>query len=210
MNFTYSQVELDYLSKKDKKLKEAIEMIGFIRVGNSDEPFTKVIQSILAPLENGSELFEKLENSFGDMTPFTLTKAKEKQLHSLKIPQFQVLCIKDFATRVYRNQYDLGNLETSDKQALQENLANIPGLTSDAIANFQDSQSDNIEKLEQENETILKGMRMLYRHRAIDDAKYERYAKRYHPHGQVAALYLSAIANGAIADLTDPQPKNKK
>lgn len=210
MNFTYSQVELDYLSKKDKKFKEAIEQIGFIPVGNSSDPFIKVIQSILAPLDNGHELFEKLEKSFEKLTPYTLTKVKEKKLHALKIPQFQVLCIKDFAARVYRNQYDLTQLSSTDGQQLEASLCAIPGLTFEAIEEFNKSPSNNIEPLERENETILKGMRMLYRHRAIDDAKFERYSKRYQPHGQVAALYLSAIANGAIADLTDPQPKNKK
>ena len=58
---------------------------------------------------------------------------------------------------------------------------------------------------------ILRGMRMLYRHKEIDRAKFEKYRKRYSPYGTVASLYLWAIAGGALPELTDPaQKKGKK
>ena len=56
---------------------------------------------------------------------------------------------------------------------------------------------------------ILRGMRMLYRHRKIDKVKFEKYRKRYSPYGTVASLYLWAIAGGAIPELTDPAEKLK-
>ena len=57
---------------------------------------------------------------------------------------------------------------------------------------------------------ILRGMRMLYRHRRIDRAKFDRYRRRYAPCGTVASLYLWAISGGAIPGLTDPAPKGRK
>lgn len=57
---------------------------------------------------------------------------------------------------------------------------------------------------------ILRGMRMLYRHRQIDKVKFRRYRKRYSPYGTIASLYLWAIAGGAIPNLTDPAPKKKR
>jgi DNA-3-methyladenine glycosylase II len=51
---------------------------------------------------------------------------------------------------------------------------------------------------------------MLYRHREIDKAKFERYRKRYSPYGTVASLYLWAIAGGALPELTDPAKKGVK
>ena len=57
---------------------------------------------------------------------------------------------------------------------------------------------------------IIRGMRMLYRHREIDRKKFDRYRKRYSPYGSVASLYLWAISAGAIPQLTDPAPKKKK
>ena len=57
---------------------------------------------------------------------------------------------------------------------------------------------------------ILRGMRMLYRHKKIDRAKFEKYRKRYSPYGTVASLYLWAIAGGALPELTDPAQKKVK
>jgi len=57
---------------------------------------------------------------------------------------------------------------------------------------------------------IIRGMRMLYRHRKIDKEKFNRYRRRYSPYGSVASLYLWAISAGAIPELTDPAPKTKK
>ncbi len=51
---------------------------------------------------------------------------------------------------------------------------------------------------------ILRGMRMLYRKRSIDQRTFQRLQKRYSPYGTTASLYLWAIACGALPELTDP------
>ena len=57
---------------------------------------------------------------------------------------------------------------------------------------------------------ILRGMRMLYRHREIDKAKFEKYRKRYSPYGSVASLYLWEISGGALEGVTDPAGRRGK
>jgi DNA-3-methyladenine glycosylase II len=54
---------------------------------------------------------------------------------------------------------------------------------------------------------IHRGLRMLYRHREITPALFEKYKKRYSPYASVASLYLWAIAGGACPALTDPALK---
>ena len=44
---------------------------------------------------------------------------------------------------------------------------------------------------------IHRGLRMLYRHKEVSRELFERYRRRYAPHGSVASLYLWAIAGGA-------------
>ena len=56
---------------------------------------------------------------------------------------------------------------------------------------------------------ILRGMRMLYRHRAITPQLFARYRRRYSPYGSTASLYLWAIAGGALPELTDPGRSGK-
>ena len=57
---------------------------------------------------------------------------------------------------------------------------------------------------------ILRGMRMVYRHRKIDKKLFEKYRRRLSPYGSVASLYFWAVAGGAIPGLTDPGAKNTK
>ncbi len=51
---------------------------------------------------------------------------------------------------------------------------------------------------------IIRGLRMLYRHRHITPALFAKYQRRFAPYNSVASLYLWAIAGGAM-DLTDPK-----
>ena len=57
---------------------------------------------------------------------------------------------------------------------------------------------------------IRRGLRMVYRHRTITRALFEKYRRRFSPCGSVASLYLWAVSGGAIPELTDPAPKAKK
>ena len=52
--------------------------------------------------------------------------------------------------------------------------------------------------------------RQVYHHRKIDRKLFEKYRRRYHPYGSIASLYLWAVAGGALLDMKDYAPKNKK
>ncbi len=54
---------------------------------------------------------------------------------------------------------------------------------------------------------ILRGMRMVYRHRSISRELFEKYRRRLSPCGSVASLYFWAVAGGAVPELKDPAPK---
>ena len=51
---------------------------------------------------------------------------------------------------------------------------------------------------------IHRGMRMVYRHRKITRALFEKYRRRLSPCGSVASLYFWMVVGGAIPELTDP------
>ena len=56
---------------------------------------------------------------------------------------------------------------------------------------------------------IRKGLRMVYRHREIDQKLFERYYKRYTPYASVASLYLWAVAGGAVPGMRDYAPRKR-
>ena len=55
---------------------------------------------------------------------------------------------------------------------------------------------------------IRRGLRMVYHHREMDRARFEKYRRRFSPYGSVASLYLWAVAGGAIPEMQDYKPKN--
>lgn len=56
--------------------------------------------------------------------------------------------------------------------------------------------------------TVLRGLRMVYRHRKISKDLFEKYRRRFSPCCSVASLYLLwAVAGGAMEELTDPAAK---
>ena len=57
---------------------------------------------------------------------------------------------------------------------------------------------------------IQRGLRMLYHHRKITRELFNKYQKRYSPYGSTAAIYLWAIAGGAIEGMKDYAPAKKR
>ena len=57
---------------------------------------------------------------------------------------------------------------------------------------------------------IQRGLRMVYHHRKIDRKLFEKYKRRFTPYCSVASLYLWAVSNGAIPEMRDYAPKNKR
>ena len=56
---------------------------------------------------------------------------------------------------------------------------------------------------------IQRGLRMVYRHREITRAQFERYRRRYSPYGSVASLYLWAVSGGALPGVADPAERKR-
>ena len=57
---------------------------------------------------------------------------------------------------------------------------------------------------------IQRGLRMVYHHRSIGRKRFEKYRRRFSPCGSVASLYLWAVAGGAIPEMKDYAPKQRK
>lgn len=211
MSYEYGDKEVEYLSSRDKKLGEAIERIGHIDRVTDADLFSSVIHHILGQQISTvaqATLWNRLQDMAGTVNAENLLSHSRDELQSIGTTYRKVDYILDFAERVYRGTFDIDALhDMPDEQVINE-LSALKGIgiwTAEMIMTFC-MQRPNIVSFG--DLAILRGMRMLYRHRAIDIAKFEKYKKRYSPYGTVASLYLWAIAGGALPDLTDPA-KNK-
>ena len=214
MYFEYGKKETEYLSKRDKKLGEAIERIGHIDRVVDEDLFSSIVHHILGQqISTAAQatLWKRLTDRIGSMNAQGLLSFGRENLQGVGTTFKKADYILDFAERVQQKTFDIDAFANmSDEQVIQE-LSALKGIgvwTAEMIMTFC-MQRPNIVSFG--DLAILRGMRMLYRHKKIDRAKFEKYRKRYSPYGTVASLYLWAIAGGALPELTDPaQKKGKK
>ena len=115
--------------------------------------------------------------------------------------------ILDFAQKVQSGQFDIEALNTmTDEEAIAA-LSSLKGIgvwTAEMILLFC-LQRPNI--FSYGDLAILRGVRMVYRHKELPKERFERYRKRLSPYCSTAGLYFWAVAGGAVSELTDPAAK---
>ena len=213
MYFKYSEKETEYLKSHDKKLGEAIEKIGHIYRECDDDLFTSIVKQIVGQQISASAfktVWNRVSEKLGDVTAETICSITDDELQSCGLSYRKVSYIKDFSRKVHNGEFDVEKLaEMTDEDVIKE-LSSLKGIgvwTAEMLLLFCMQRPDVVSFGDL---AIIRGMRMLYRHREIDRKKFDRYRKRYSPYGSVASLYLWAISAGAIPALTDPAPKKKK
>ena len=213
MYFEYGEKETEYLKSKDKKLAEAIEKIGHIYRETDDDLFLSVVKQIVGQQISApafKTVWKRVEDKLGEVSAENICGISDEELQSCGLSYRKVSYIKDFSRKVHSGEFDVEKLaEMTDEEVIKE-LSSLKGIgvwTAEMLLLFCMQRPDVVSFGDL---AIIRGMRMLYRHREIDRKKFDRYRKRYSPYGSVASLYLWAISAGAIPALTDPAPKKKK
>lgn len=210
MFFEYGEKEISYLKARDKRLGDAIDRIGHINRAVDSDLFSSVVHHIIGQQISTTAqatLWKRLNERLGSVTADTILSLGREELQAVGMTFKKADYILDFAEKVQSRVFDIKGLgKLTDEEVIKE-LSALKGIgvwTAEMIMTFC-MQRPNVVSFG--DLAIHRGMRMLYRHRKIDRAKFERYRKRYSPYGTVASLYLWAIAGGAIPELNDTMPK---
>ena len=213
MNFSYGETEISYLKKKDKKLGAVIDRLGHIERAVDADLFSAVVHHIIGQQISSKAqrtIWHRLEDALGEVSAETVGAADVSYLQSFGLSFRKAEYIKEFSEKVTAGIFDLETLrEKSDEEAI-EALCTIRGIgvwTAEMILLFCLQRPD---VLSFGDLAVVRGMRMVYRHRVLTREKFETYRRRLSPYGSVAALYFWAVAGGAIPELTDPAPKKRK
>ena len=213
MYFPYGDTEIAYLKKKDKKLGVVIDKIGHVDRKVDSDLFSAVVHHIVGQQISSKAqwtIWHRMEEAFGKVEAETIAAADISFLQSFGMSFRKAEYIREFAEKVQSGEFDLDALyEKSDEEAISA-LSGLRGIgvwTAEMILLFCMQRPDI---LSFGDLAVLRGMRMVYRHRVMTREKFEKYRKRLSPYGSVAAIYFWAVAGGAIPGLTDPAPKKKK
>lgn len=213
MYFAYGKTEVSYLRRKDKRLCAVIDQIGHIDRAVDTDLFSSVIHHII-----GQQISTKAQATIWQRMQDALVKVNAETILAAGIPKLQALgmtfrkaeYITDFAEKVHTGAFDLeGIWQKSDEEAIRE-LSSLKGIgvwTAEMILLFCMQRPD---VLSCDDLAIQRGLRMVYHHRKIDRGLFEKYRRRFSPYGSVASLYLWAVSGGAIPELHDYAPKEKK
>lgn len=214
MYFKYGQTEIAYLKSKDKKLAKIIDEIGFIKKEINPNLFLSLIQNIIAQQISGKAartIWARFKETFcaknSKISPKTIAKAEISEIQALGVSLKKASYIKEFATLVTQNKFNLKAVEKmSDNDAINA-LSSLKGIgiwTAEMLLLFS-LQRKNI--FSYGDLGIKKGLEILYKHDKIDKKLFEKYRKKFSPYGSVASFYLWAVANGKIASLTNKSTK---
>lgn len=199
-----------YLQSRDKRLGAVIEQIGPIeRRGNADLFASTVRHIISQQISKKAQqtVWKRLEERTGGVSISGVLALPTAELQSMGISFRKADYILAFARMVEEGEVDLESLRKKDDETVIRELVQVPGIgpwTAQMLLIFSLGRPD---VLSYGDYGILRGMRMVYRHRKIDASRFARYQKRYSPYGTTASLYLWAVAGGAIAELDDPAKK---
>ena len=199
MDFPYGETEIAYLRARDLKLGAAMDRISPIHREVDPDLFSSVIHHIIGQqvsMAAQRTVWQRLQAAAGTLVPETVAAMPAEAL--------QALDILEFARKAASGDFDLDALAEMEDREVLARLTSLRGVgpwTAEMLLSFGLRRPDVVSWGDL---AILRGMRMLYRKRSIDQRTFQRLQKRYSPYGTTASLYLWAIACGALPELTDP------
>ncbi len=211
MYFAYGERELSYLRQKDKRLGSVMDRIGHIDRAVDPDLFSSVVHHIIGQqisTKAQATIWQRIHDTLGSINAETILKAGVPALQALGMTFRKAEYITDFAEKVHTGAFDLNAVECMNDEDAIRALSSLKGIgvwTAEMILLFCLQRPDIFSY---DDLAIRRGLRMVYHHREMDRARFEKYRRRFSPYGSVASLYLWAVAGGAIPEMQDYKPKN--
>lgn len=197
--FEYGDDAVEHLKQRDAKLAEAIDAVGHVyREMEGDDLFAGVVHHIVGQQISSAAqatVWARMCENLGDVTPATVNEATIEELQSCGTTFKKAEYIQRFAAKVESGAFDLDAVERMDDTDAIKALSSLDGIgtwTAEMLLLFNLGRPDI---LSFGDLAIHRGMRMVYHHRKVTRAMFERYRRRYSPYGSVASLYLWAISH---------------
>ena len=211
MYFAYGERELSYLRQKDKRLGAVMDRIGHIDRAVDPDLFSSVVHHIIGQqisTKAQATIWQRIHDTLGSINAETILNAGVPALQALGMTFRKAEYITDFAEKVHTGAFDLNAEERMNDEDAIRALSSLKGIgvwTAEMILLFCMQRPDIFSY---DDLAIRRGLRMVYHHREMDRARFEKYRRRFSPYGSVASLYLWAVAGGAIPEMQDYKPKN--
>ena len=195
--FKYGQKEIEYLKKRDKKLREAIDRIGIIERKIIPDCFPALISSIVSQQissKAAETIWNRLCRLLGEITPESISKTDLSEIQSCGMSVRKAGYIKGIADAAISGTVDFNTLHTLSDDEIIKKLSSLNGVgvwTAEMLLIFSLCRPDVVSY---KDLAICRGMMNLYGLKELSKERFETYRKRYSPYGSVASLYLWALS----------------
>ena len=195
--FEYGETEINYLCKKDKKLKSVIERIGIIKREINPDLFSALIESVI-----GQQISNKAAATVRNKL-YDLCGLNAEKLHLMSVEEIQSCgmsvrkaeYIKGITDAAISKVVDFDSLKEKPDNEIINILTKINGIgvwTAEMLLIFSLMRPNVVSFGDL---AIRRGMMILYNHKELTKECFLRYAKRYCPYGSVASLYLWELSH---------------
>jgi len=213
IHFKYSEKEIEHLKRVDRKLAAVIDRIGIIERAVNPDLFSALVHCIVGQqisTKAHRTVWERIQKISKEITPAVIDNLTLEELQRCGITFKKAAYIKSAARKIMTNEFDINSLHSMSDKEVCAKLSELDGIgvwTAEMLMIFS-MQRLNI--LSYGDLAIHRGLRMVYSHKKIDKAKFNKFWKRYSPYASVASLYLWEVAGGAIDGMKDCAPKKQK
>jgi DNA-3-methyladenine glycosylase II len=155
--------------------------------------FAALVNSIIGQqisMKAVNTIWARMQDRFCEITPQTIASKTAEEVQQCGITMKKAMYIKTIAEAVLSGEFNIAELSQLPDDEVCKRLSALNGIgvwTAQMLMTFC-LQRPNI--VSWDDLAIRRGMMMLYHHRKLDKAKFERYKRRYSPYGTVAAFYL--------------------
>ena len=211
--FEYGEKEIAWLKEKDTALRKAMDEIGYLTREVIPDLFMALINSIIGQqisTKAQETIWARFLDMFDPITPKHIAAVATETIQTCGISLKKAEYIKEIAQSIIDESLNLVELQIMSDEDVCKRLSQIKGIgvwTAEMLMIFS-MQRKNVVSFG--DMAILRGMRMLYRHRKITPTLFAKYKRRYSPYGTIASFYLWSISHGSCERLVDLAPKTEK
>lgn len=189
--FPFTEVETGWLASRDPALGEAIERVGHIERMVNPDIFSSLASSIVGQQISNAALatvWGRMEGLLVDVTPQRVVEVGEQGLRSCGMSGRKAGFIEGVAEEIVSGRFDVEALRDATDEDAIARLTQLRGVgrwTAEMLLIFCLERPDVVAY---DDLALRRGVRMLYHHRACNQAKFESHRKRYRPYGTVLRL----------------------
>ena len=169
--FSYGERETEYLRRRDKRLGAVIERVGHIERAVDPDLFSAVAHHIIGQqvsMRAQAAIWGRMQAALGDVSAQTVSALDAQALRGMGMSLRKAENILDFARRVRTGAFDIEAVRRMDDLQAIAALTTLKGVgvwTAEMILLFCLERRD---VFSYGDLAIRRGLRMLYRHKALD------------------------------------------